>query len=563
MPTRAKPETRATRHMIVVLGDQLSHTSAALRDLDPARDTVVMMEVQQESTHVPSHKARTVLFLSAMRHFAAELRDRGVRVWYTSLDDPHNTHGFMGEVQRASKELTPSRIVLTQPGEYRIARDFAAWEQQRGIPVEIREDDHFLTTHEQFARWAKGRKELTMEFFYREQRKRLNILMDPDGKAPLSGTWNYDHDNRQSFGKSGPSPRPRKPLAFEPDSITRDVMQAVNSMLPQLPGSLDNFAWPVTREQALLALKDFIKHRLPSFGPFEDAMWTSEPVLYHSMLSAALNLKLLHPRECVDAALTAHAKGAAPLQSVEAFIRQIIGWREFIRGVYWLEGESYNARNYLNQHGSLPSFYWTGDTSMRCMRECISQVVATGHAHHIQRLMVMGNFALTSGVHPRAISDWFLAMYVDAIDWVTLPNTLGMVMHADGTATKKPVVGTKPYCSSGQYIKKMSNYCSDCKFDPSKRTGDDACPFTVFYWDFLLRHRDKFSKNPRMAQILGNLDRFGESNLQQITISATRLRKQFGIGDIAKPRTDAEASGRTYTPGTGSPDRSAASTLFG
>ncbi|MFN5946209.1 MAG: cryptochrome/photolyase family protein [Phycisphaerae bacterium] len=548
---------RSVRNMIVVLGDQLSHQSAALRDMDVKQDVVVMMEVCEESTHVPSHIARTVLFLSAMRHFAAELRERGVRVWYGELDDATNTQNFSHEVERAAAEMSPQRVVLMQPGEHRVAAMVQQWNKTLGVPVEVRADDHFLTTHEQFAAWAKGRKELTMEYFYREQRKRLSVLMEDDGRTPLSGTWNYDHENRLSFGKTGPSPRPKRPVRFEPDAITRDVIRVVQAKLPGLPGNVAQFAWPVTRADALVALKDFVKHRLAGFGPYEDAMWTGEPVLYHSGLSAALNLKLLDPRECVEAALAAHAKGQAPLQSVEAFIRQIIGWREFIRGVYWLEGETYNQRNYLQQHGALPSFYWTGDTPMRCLRETVSQVVDSGFAHHIQRLMVMGNFALTSGVHPRAVSDWFLAMYVDAIDWVTLPNTLGMVMHADGTASKKPVVGTKPYCSSGQYIKKMSNYCTGCKLDPSKRTGDDACPFTVFYWDFLHRHRDRFAKNPRMAQILGNLDRFGETNVQQITVSAKKLREKFGIGAIDRPRSDSEASGRTYVasraPGTPTP----------
>ena len=532
--------------MIVVLGDQLSHDSAALRDIDIASDVVVMMEVAQESSHVPSHMARTVLFLSAMRHFAAELRARGVRVWYSELDDAANTQQLSGEVRRAATELKPERIVITQPGEHRVVAMVRAWERELAAPVEVRDDDHFLTTHSQFAAWAKGRKELTMEFFYREQRRRLNILMEDDGKSPLSGTWNYDHENRMSFGKAGPGAKIPKPIVFSPDETTQAVLRVVEKKLAGLPGSLDGFAWPVSRANALAALDDFVKHRLANFGPYEDAMWTGQPMLYHSGISMALNLKLLHPRECVDAALAAHAKGRASLQSVEAFIRQIIGWREFIRGVYWLEGETYNQRNYLNHHGTLPAFYWTGDTSMNCLRETITQVVRTGYAHHIQRLMVMGNFALTSGVHPRALSDWFLAMYVDAVDWVTLPNTLGMVMHADGTATKKPVVGTKPYCSSGQYINKMSNYCTDCKYDPSKRTGDDACPFTVFYWDFLIRHRAKFAKNPRMAQILGNIDRFDADNMQQITISAKRLRDSFGIGDVDKPRAESEASGRTY-----------------
>jgi deoxyribodipyrimidine photolyase-related protein len=299
--------------MIVILGDQLSHQSAALRDMDAKQDVVVMMEVCEESTHVPSHIARTVLFLSAMRHFAAELRERGVRVWYSELDDAKNTQNFTHEVKRAAAEMSPQRMVLVQPGEHRVAAMVQLWIKTLGVTVEVRADDHFVTTHEQFAAWAKGRKELTMEYFYREQRKRLGVLMEDDGKTPLSGTWNYDHENRLSFGKTGPSPRPKRPVRFEPDAITRDVIRVVKAKLPGLPGNVAQFAWPVTRADALLAMKDFVKHRLTGFGPYEDAMWTGEPVLYHSGLSAALNLKLLDPRECVEAALAAHALVAGGL----------------------------------------------------------------------------------------------------------------------------------------------------------------------------------------------------------------------------------------------------------
>ncbi len=540
-PTKAPTAARA----IVILGDQLDHASPALKDADASRDVIVMMEVREESTHVPSHRARTVLFLSAMRHHAHRLREQGFTVIYIALDDPANTHSFSTELPRLFTTHPAlhacERITLVQPGEHRVLAIALSWQHATGKPVDILPDTHFLTTHEQFAAWAKGRKELTMEFFYREQRKRLNVLMEPDGKSPLSGTWNYDHDNRQSFGKAGPKPRPPKPRRFEPDAITLDAIACVRRCLPELPGSdeaLQAFAYPVTRSDALLALQDFVSKRLALFGPLEDAMWTDEPTVYHSVLSSAINLKLLHPLECAQAAIEAFEKGKAPLQSVEAFVRQLIGWREFIRGVYWLEGPGYAQRNYLDQHASLPAFYWSGETDMTCLRECVGQVVQSAYGHHIQRLMIVGNFALTAGVHPRSISDWFLGMYVDAVDWATLPNTLGMAMHADGIregpGAKKPVVGTKPYCSSGQYISKMSNYCSQCAFDPGNRgddpkTRDKACPFSVFYWDFLHRNRALFAKNQRMTTILPNLDRFGPEKLAQITISAQRLREKYGI----------------------------------
>lgn len=516
------------RNLAIILGDQLAIDSPALKDLDPALDAVLMMEVRQESTHVPSHRQRTILFLSAMRHHAAALHARGFRVRYITLDDPDNSGTLDSEVRRAVRDLAPERLTMVEPGEHRLLAQASAWQESLGIPVDILEDPHFLTTHAQFEAWAANRRDLLMEFFYRAQRKRLGILMDEDAK-PVGSEWNLDKLNRLAFGKAGPKPPPPPPLRFPPDAITRGVIALVDRLLPDLPGSAESFAWPVTRDQALDALRDFIAHRLPNFGPYEDAMWSGEPFLYHSLLSAPLNLKLLSPRECVEAALHAYDSGHAPLQSVEGFIRQIIGWREYIRGIYHLEGPSYESRNWLEHAGSLPEFYWTGQSDMACMNACIGQVLEHGFGHHIQRLMVTGNFALLAGVHPKAVSDWYLGMYIDAIDWVTLPNTLGMSQHADGTPSKPPVVGTKPYISSGQYISRMSNYCKGCRYKPDQRTGPNACPFTVLYWDFLDRNRHRFAKNHRMTMMLKNLDRFDPSELAEIRISARRIKSRCGV----------------------------------
>jgi deoxyribodipyrimidine photolyase-related protein len=526
--------------LAVVLGDQLDAESAALSKLDPARDHVVMMEVRRESEHVPSHVQRTVLFLSAMRHFAAELRARGLRVRYVTLDDPANTQTLGGEITRAARELGARTIRVVEPGEHRVRAEIVRAAADAGATLEVMADRHFLTDDETFASWARGRRALTMEYFYREQRQRLDVLMErgADGKPrPVGGEWNYDHDNRESFGKKGPGKAIPTPLRFRPDAVTREVMSLVERQFPKNPGRLEMFAWPVTRTDALRALDDFVRHRLALFGPYEDAMWTSEAFVYHSALSPLLNLKLLDPRECVEAAVAALARGDAPLQSVEAFVRQIIGWREYIRGVYRLEGPSYGERNFLAQHGRLPRFYWDGETEMACVRACVGQVIEHGYGHHIQRLMVTGNLALLAGVHPREVSDWYLAMYVDGVDWVTLPNALGMVMHADGVVGEKaPVVGTKPYAASGQYISRMSNYCTKCRYDPAERTGPKACPITTLYWDFLRRNRAYLERNPRMGQVIKNLDRFGETQVQQITVSARSLRERWGVGDIEKPR---------------------------
>jgi deoxyribodipyrimidine photolyase-related protein len=357
---------------------------------------------------------------------------------------------------------------------------------------------------------------------------------------PVGGDWNFDKENRESFGRDGP--HAPAVLRFAPDAITRGVIEDVKRLLPELPGRIESFGWPVTREQALESLRDFAEHRLDEFGPYEDAMWTGQTWLYHSQLSVPLNLKLITPRECVVAALARHEKRPVPLASLEGFVRQIIGWREFTRGVYFHEGPGYEARNYLDQHGELPSFYWDGKTEMKCLRECVGQVLDHAYTHHIPRLMVLANFALISGVHPKKISDWFLAMFADAVDWVTLPNTLGMAMHADGVtpeqATKEspskgPVVGTKPYAASGKYISRMSNYCRHCAFDVEQRTGEDACPFNTFYWDFLIRNKERFRGNQRMAMVMKNVERLSRPDIVEITVSAKKLREKLGIGAIA------------------------------
>jgi deoxyribodipyrimidine photolyase-related protein len=545
--------------LIAVLGDQLDARSLALEGIDAARDTILMMEVAEESEHVPSHVQRTALFLSAMRHFAAELEQRGLRVRYVRLTDAGNTGSFGGELARAIAELRPELVRVVEPGEHRVRAIFERAAREAGVALEVVEDRHFLTTREEFAAWAKGRKApLVMENFYRWQRERLGILMEGKGK-PVGGAWNFDKDNRESFGKSGPSPRPRAPVQFEPDEITRQVIADVRARLGiqaergegfeygrGLPGRVESFGWPVTRAQALDALEDFVAHRLAKFGQFEDAMWTGEPVLYHSTLSAAMNLKLLDPRECVDAAVRAFERGKAELRSVEGFVRQIIGWREFVRGVYFFEGPGYAERNSMGHERALPEFLWTGKADMNCLRECVGQVVERGFGHHIQRLMVVGNFALLAGVHAKKLSDWFLGMYVDGVEWATLPNVLGMSQHADARpGERQGVVGTKPYISGGNYLSKMSNYCAGCRYDPSKRTGDKACPFTAMYWDFLNRHRERLSRNPRVGPVLRSIDRFSAEELTQITITARRVRERVGIEPPGRAKSEQSARDRS------------------
>ena len=514
------------RRLWIVLGDQLNPDANELEGLDKSRDAILMMEVSEESAHVPSHKQRTVLFLSAMRHFVRDLARRGYRVRYVRLEDPHNTHSFGSEIDRAVHELEPERILCTHPGEWRVKNLIEEATKAAGVPLEMRPDRHFLFDLEDFDAWMTGRKQPIMEQFYREQRRRLGVLMHESGR-PIGGAWNFDEENRRAFKRA---PKVPKPYSSRPDAITQAVIQLVEERFPDNPGSLERFRWPVTRTQALRALDDFMENRLAGFGPYQDAMWADEPFLYHSLLSTSLNLKLLDPRECVGNALAAYESGQAPLNSVEGFIRQIMGWREFIRGIYWHEGASYGSRNELDQHGTLPEFYWTGRTDMVCMRQAIGQVLACGYGHHIQRLMVTGNFALIAGVDPRLISDWYLAMYVDAVDWVTLPNTLGMVMHADGG-----VVGTKPYAASGKYIERMSNCCCNCSFDPAKRVGAAACPFSTFYWDFLNRNHRRFRSNRRMSMMLRNFDRLTDEERASVSAWANQRRREFGIQGANSP----------------------------
>jgi deoxyribodipyrimidine photolyase-related protein len=505
------------RDLIIVLGDQLDLDAAAFDGFDPASDAVWMAEVADESTHVWSGKPRTVMFLSAMRHFALALREAGRALHYTPLDSPHNCSTLAAQLQADIERLRPARLVMTAPGDWRVLQAIKAVAHANSLPLDIREDRHFYCTVREFAAHAKGRKSLRMEYFYREQRKRHGVLMQ--GDEPTGGQWNFDADNREAFTAAGPGALPQR-TRFEPDALTREVIALVNTRFASHPGRLDSFAWPVTRGQALLSLQAFITERLPLFGRYQDAMWPGEPWLYHAHLSAALNLKLLNPREVVDAAVAAHASGHAPLASVEGFVRQILGWREYVRGIYWTRMPAYLELNALNAQEPLPAWYWTGDTDMACMRDALAQTLTHGYANHIQRLMVTGLYALMLGVQPREVHAWYLAVYVDAVEWVELPNTLGMSQYADGG-----LMGSKPYVATGKYIQRMSPHCKGCRYDPAQRSGDSACPFTTLYWDFLMRHETLLASNPRMALQVKNVARLTDAQRQAVMERADQLRR--------------------------------------
>ena len=504
------------RHLIIVLGDQLDSESTALQDFDPTQDVVWMAEVAEESTHVWSAKQRTAVFLSAMRHFAQALQARGYPVAYTRLDDAGNAGTLALQLQQVITTLQPAALVMTAPGDWRVLHALRAVASTHGLPLDLRDDNHFYSTVRDFAAHAKGRKQLRLEYWYRELRQKHGILMD-DG-APCGGQWNFDADNRESFGKEGPQHVP-PPTRFAPDAITQDVIALVNTRFAAHPGRLDSFGWPVTRDQALQVLQAFITERLPLFGKFEDAMWSGEAWLYHSHLSCALNLKLLNPREVLQAAEAAFRQGHAPLAAVEGFVRQILGWREYVRGIYWTQMPDYLERNALDAQAELPAWYWTGDTDMACLRDAITQTLEHGYAHHIQRLMVTGLYTLLLGVKPQTVHAWYLAVYVDAVEWVELPNTLGMSQFGDGG-----FMASKPYVASGKYIQRMSNHCKGCLYDPAQSTGAQACPFTTLYWDFLARHEALLKKNPRMAMQLKNLARLDAPAREAIAAQATAHR---------------------------------------
>ncbi len=517
------------RHLVIVLGDQLDPNASALDGFDPAHDGIWMAEVAEESTHVWSAKPRIALFLAAMRHYRDARRAAGLRVHYVELDDPANTGTLAGEIERAASQLKPARLVVTEPGDWRVWRALEAVAARLGLPLEVRVDRHFFATLQDFHVHALGRRQLRLEYYYRELRRREKILLDASGE-PEGGQWNYDADNRGAFGREGPGAVP-PPVVFKPDATTRDVLALVARRFADHPGDLAAFDWPLTPEEAARALDDFVQHRLPDFGLRQDAMWTNEPWLYHSRLSAAMNLKLIDPRVVVRAAEAAYRAGRVPLAAAEGFIRQILGWREYVRGVYWRHMPDYLEHNALGAREPLPAFYWTGDTEMACLRDALGQTLRLGYAHHIQRLMVTGLYALQLGVEPRRVHEWYLAVYVDAVEWVEAPNTLGMSQHADGG-----LMASKPYAATGKYIQRMSNYCAGCRFDPARAVGDEACPFTTLYWDFLLRHERRLAANQRMALQVKNLARLAPAERDAIRARADLIRASGG----APPRRAAD-----------------------
>lgn len=506
----------------VILGDQLSHHISSLSEIDAARDVVLLCEVRNEATRVPHHKKKIVFIFSAMRHFAAELETAGYRTRYIQYDAPDNAGSLTGELERAIEALSPEQIVVTEPSEYAVLKEIESWKTHFPIPLEIRDDNRFLCTKDAFATWAKGRKQLRMEFFYREMRRTYGILMDDD--QPVGGQWNYDAENRKPPKRGLDIPAT---YLSEPDSITQEVLELVGREFSEHFGDLEPFHFAVTAAQAQQALEQFIRERLSHFGEYQDAMLQGEPWMYHSHLSFYINCGLLSPLECIQKVEQAYRDGLAPLNAAEGFIRQILGWREYVRGLYWLKMPDYVSENFLQAERPLPEFYWSATTKMNCLRQCVVETKANAHAHHIQRLMVLGNFALLAGLNPKEVNQWFWIVYADAYEWVELPNVSGMVLFADGG-----VLASKPYAASGAYINRMSDYCKGCSYKVSKKNGPDACPFNYLYWDFLIRQQDKLGANPRMGMPYRTLGKMDAAKVDLIRADSTRFLQALDAGEI-------------------------------
>jgi len=507
----------------LVLADQLSQVLASLQNLDCKHDTVMLCEVMTEATYVKHHQKKIAFLFSAMRHFANELRKQGITVRYVKLDDTENTGSFDGEIKRALTSLKPSKLILTEPGEYRVLKMMQSWQETLNIPVEILPDTRFLATHAEFRSWVKGKKQLRMEYFYREMRKKYHILMEADQK-PTGGKWNYDKENRKPPKVGMTSP---KRISHQKTAITNEVLKLVKDRFSFHFGTLEPFYYATTREQALLELEHFIDQLLLKFGDYQDAMVAGEPYLYHSLISSYLNAGLLLPLEICQSAEAAYRAGKAPLNAVEGFIRQILGWREYIRGIYWYFMPEYGQRNSLNATTPLPEFYWTANTHMFCVAEAVRHTRDHAYSHHIQRLMITGNFALIAGLDVKAVQEWYLAVYSDAYEWVEMPNTLGMALFGDGG-----LVASKPYAASGKYIDRMSNYCEKCIYDPNVMTGEKACPFNALYWDFLVRHEDTFRGNQRLPYVFSTWNKYGIEKQKAIRLQAALILQKMTEGSL-------------------------------
>ncbi len=496
----------------LILPDQLSLSISSLQRMGDD-DRVLMIESYDYFTHVKHHKKKIAFLLSSMRHFADQLIEKGINVTYIPLEQTEQKDSLKKLLKAFIKQHAITQCIITQPSEYHWQQELESCHQYAGCSVDLLEDNRFLCTTEQFSQFAKGKKQLRMEMFYRQMRQQHQILMS--GDKPIGGQWNFDQDNRKP-PKSGLD----VPETYQAkiDEKTQAVIALVEEKFSDHFGDILPFHFAVTRRQALVALKQFIQRRLALFGDYQDAMLQGEPWMFHSHISFYLNCGLLLPGECIKQVEQAYHDGVAPLNAVEGFIRQILGWREYVRGIYWLKMPEYAEHNFFNAQRALPNFYWTGKTRMNCLKQCVNETQQNAYAHHIQRLMVLGNFALIAGIAPEEVNDWFHVVYADAYQWVELPNVSGMILFADGG-----YLASKPYAAGGNYINKMSNYCKQCHYKVSVKNGETACPFNYLYWDFLARNHDKLSNNHRLGMIYRVYQRMDTAKQQQIRDDANQF----------------------------------------
>ncbi|WP_439100426.1 cryptochrome/photolyase family protein [Congregibacter sp.] len=482
----------SSKTLRLILGDQLSLENPVLASADPDRDCILLAEVAEEASYVAHNRHKIVLIFSAMRHFADLLRDKGFTVIYRTFDE--GVPSLQKAVEEGLKKSKAEALLVTAPGEYRLLEAMQGWESALGVPVVLQDDERFLSSIEDFETWADGRKQLRMEYFYREMRRRYELLMGEDGE-PEGGKWNYDADNRK--GWRAQIDVPQRP-SVSIDSITQEVIDLVEEHFPDNPGDLKEFRLAVTTDDAQAQFDWFCRHALENFGTYQDALAEESPWMFHGLISMYLNIGLLEPLAVCRQVEAAWRKGECSLAGAEGFIRQVLGWREYVRGIYWHAMPDYAKRNTFEATRALPDWFWSGDTDMRCLSQALKQSLDLGYAHHIQRLMVIGNFALLAGLDVGEVCDWYLAVYVDAFEWVELPNTLGMALHGD-----KGLMASKPYAASGKYIQRQGNHCGACRYDPKETTGEGACPYNSLYWHFIDRHQEYLTKNARMGLIIG------------------------------------------------------------
>lgn len=496
--------------LIVILGDQLSPALASLRQATP-EDVILLAEVKSEASYVKHHKHKIILLFSAMRHFAAVLRQQGLTVCYVHYDSHSQIQSMTDAVKFALASHQTEQIIVTECGEYRLQQELLSWQSEFDLPVSILEDDRFICSLGMFAQWASDRQQLRMEYFYRLMRRHTGLLLDPN-QQPVGGQWNFDKENRKACP---PDIQQIPPLTFSHTTITTEVINLVNRHFADHPGVAENFQYAVTGKEARKAFIHFVDHQLAKFGDYQDAMLIDQPFLFHSICSMYLNAGLLDVRWMCQKVEAAFKAGLVSINAAEGFIRQLIGWREYVRGLYWLKMPDYINNNYLDAQRPLPSYFWHGNTKMRCMQQAISQTLEFSYAHHIQRLMVTGNFALLAGLSVQETTDWYLAVYADAYEWVELPNTLGMALFADGG-----VLASKPYAASGAYINRMSNYCKNCHYKVKDSLGELACPFNALYWDFLDRNNKTLGQNARLQLAYKNWVAKGSEQQQAIRAKA-------------------------------------------